>query len=380
MDVLYLLVHLERSETHEGKEMGWAVLDETKDTDESDVKEIIIARIRQKGMYLINGELCDSGDISQQYNPLFIVTSPAKVDWINSWFSLDQYIDEINSKIYTKNDYFQKSIDGKFAVISSTYHNVRNVGENYINNVLSNNTAERGRALIFANPFATLGGEFYSSFDRLKHVGRVAYDPQLPIHISFDQNSVPYNSASIWQVFNNNAIWELRCVDEIALVNPRNSTEDVCEEFIERYPNHKSGLFYYGDASGHSKHVSAGKTDFRHHYEVVQYKLAKYLVNTSDRTLWVNPSLVLSRDFINKVFENKLPIKVTINEDCHYTINDYMYVKQAIDGTKDKHVVTDKETGEKYQKYGHMSDCFVGETVIMTDCGEKTMRDIRAGR
>ena len=34
-----------------------------------------------------------------------------------------------------------------------------------------------------------------------------------------------------------------------------------------------------------------------------------------------------------------------------------MYVKQAIDGTKDKHVVTDKETGEKYQKYGHLSDC-----------------------
>ena len=56
-----------------------------------------------------------------------------------------------------------------------------------------------------------------------------------------------------------------------------------------------------------------------------------------------------------------------------------MYVKQAIDGTKDKHVVTDKETGEKYQKYGHMSDCFVGETVIMTDCGEKTMRDIEPG-
>ena len=65
---------------------------------------------------------------------------------------------------------------------------------------------------------------------------------------------------------------------------------------------------------------------------------------------------MLRRDFINKVFESKLPIKVTINEDCHYTINDYMYVKQAIDGTKDKHVVTDKETGEKYQKYGHMSD------------------------
>jgi hypothetical protein len=33
-----------------------------------------------------------------------------------------------------------------------------------------------------------------------------------------------------------------------------------------------------------------------------------------------------------------------------------MYIKQALDGTKDKHVVEDKETGDKYQKYGHFSD------------------------
>ena len=33
-----------------------------------------------------------------------------------------------------------------------------------------------------------------------------------------------------------------------------------------------------------------------------------------------------------------------------------MYVKQDINGGKDKHIVTDPETGEKYQKYGHCSD------------------------
>jgi len=33
-----------------------------------------------------------------------------------------------------------------------------------------------------------------------------------------------------------------------------------------------------------------------------------------------------------------------------------MYLKQALDGTKDKHIVTDKETQERYQKYGHLSD------------------------
>lgn len=342
--------------SHSGKELGFAILDETKDTKEEAVKEVVITRLRQPGMFKVNGEIKSTGEKTEQWNPLYCLTSPARVDWLNEMFELEKYIEEISAKIYSDKTFFHKEFNNKCVVISSTYHNVHNVGINYINNIFETNSEERAKALVYGNPFATTGGEFYSSFDRLTHVGRVSYDPQLPIHISFDQNSVPYNSATIWQVLNNNNIWELRCIDEITLVNPRNSTEDVCEEFIERYPNHKSGLFYYGDASGHSKHVSAGKTDYKHHYEVVQYKLAKYLVNTSDRTLWVNPSLVLRRDFINKVFENKLPIKVLINEDCHYTINDYMYVKQALDGTKDKHVVTDKETGEKYQKYGHCSD------------------------
>lgn len=347
---------LERSTSHEGKEMGWAVLDETKDTDESDVKEIILARIRQSGMYIVDGELSDTGTPEQQYNPLFIATSPAKVEWINDWFGLDGYMDEINRKIYSKDDFFQIKNNDKFSVISSTYHNIRNVGENYINNILQNNTEERGKALIFANPFTQTGGEFYSSFDRLRHVGVVRYDPNLPVHVSFDQNSVPYNSCSIWQVTGSSQLWELKCIDEIALPNPRNSTEEVCEEFTYRYPNHKSGLYYYGDASGHSR--TTMNKDFRHHYEIIEYKLRKYLINESDRSLRVNPSVVLRRDFINKLFEEKLPVRIIIDEGCHYMISDLMYLKQDINGLKDKHIVTDKETGDKYQKYGHMSDTF----------------------
>jgi len=347
---------LDNAVMHSGKEMGWAILDETKDSREEDVKEIILSRLRQPGMFLVDGKIMNTGEQSQQWNPMYISTSPAKTPWIAEWFELENYINEISANIYSDKTFFEKEFGDKKAVISSTYHNVHNVGQNYIDNILQNNSEERGKALIYANPFVTTGGEFYSSFDRLKHVSIVKYDSSLPIHISFDQNSVPYNSASIWQVINDNGIWELRCVDEIALENPRNSTEEVCEEFKLRYPNHKAGLFYYGDASGHARHVSAAKTDFRHHYEVVEYKLYKYLVNDSDRTLISNPSLVLRRDFVNKEFEGKLPIKIIIDENCHYLINDYMYVKQALDGTKDKHIVEDKETGDKYQKYGHMSD------------------------
>jgi len=61
-------------------------------------------------------------------------------------------------------------------------------------------------------------------------------------------------------------------------------------------------------------------------------------------------------------------------------IADMMYVKQDINGAKDKHIVTDKETGDKYQKYGHCSDtCVIGDTLILTDKGDKRIDEIKVG-
>jgi hypothetical protein len=115
-------------------------------------------------------------------------------------------------------------------------------------------------------------------------------------------------------------------------------------------------LYYYGDASG--KNRSTMNKDFKHHYEIVDFKLRRFLNNGSDRTLISNPSVVKRRDFANLIFENKLPVRFYVNEGCRYFIGDLMYTKQAIDGGKDKHIVTDPDTGEKYQKYGHFGDNF----------------------
>jgi len=208
--------------------------------------------------------------------------------------------------------------------------------------------------LIYSNPFATLGGEFYSSFNRLKHVIKAKYDLDLPLHLSFDQNTVPYNSCGISQVKKIGDNWHCIFIDEIALENPRNSTQEVCEEFKMRYPNHKAGLFYYGDASG--KNRSTMNKDFQHHYAIVAFELRKYLNNNSDRTLFSNPSLVKRRDFMNLIFEEKKPIRIYFDESCKKMIADMMYTKQALDGGKDKHIVKDKDSGEKYQKYGHFGD------------------------
>lgn len=343
---------LDHAEAHYGKEIGWAILDETRDSDETDVKEIILSRLRQKGIFIKDGQLAEQG---KEFNPVYFLTTPARVDWINELFSLDKFIDEISEKIYSDKTFFEKQFDNKFVTISSTYHNARNLPQNYINDLKLQYSEERFRSLVYANPFTVTGGEFYSSFSRVKHVFPLKYDPQLAIHISFDQNTVPYNTALVYQIKQEKGNWIAMCIDEICLVNPRNSTEEVCEEFIIRYPNHKAGLFYYGDASGHNRSVMS--KDFKHHYEVIEYKLRKYLNNKSDRTLLVNPNVITRRDFMNLIFEEKLPIRHYVNESCKNTIADFMYLKQDIEGKKDKHVVTDADTGEKYQKYGHASDC-----------------------
>ena len=79
---------LDNAIAHSGKEFGWSILDETKDSREEDIKEVIISRLRQSGLFLVNGKVVNTGSLSEQWNPLYILTSPAKVDWINTWFAL----------------------------------------------------------------------------------------------------------------------------------------------------------------------------------------------------------------------------------------------------------------------------------------------------
>ncbi len=102
---------LENAKAHEGKQFGWCILDETKDSREEDIKEIILARIRQRGIFIKNDRYETEGE---DINPLYILTSPARVDWINDWFNLDAYVDEISNNIYSQDTFFEKDFGNKF--------------------------------------------------------------------------------------------------------------------------------------------------------------------------------------------------------------------------------------------------------------------------
>ena len=90
------------------------------------------------------------------------------------------------------------------------------------------------------------------------------------------------------------------------------------------------------------------------------------------------------RDFVDKILERKKQIEyngkiytvvLIIDPQCEELIADMQWVKEGIDG-KFKELEKDKETGMKFEKYGH---CFVGETKINTNKGEVRIDEIKKG-
>ena len=351
---------LDNAKSHDGKEFGWAILDETKDSREQDVKDVIFTRLRKPGIYIDpDGQLTDEkvddlfGEENKAFNPLYILTSPAKVAWLNEWFKLDDYEDEIQGLIYDKDKFFIKEVDGKCTVISSTYHNEQNLPKGYIERIISNQSEEGGKRLIYGNPFVKAGGEFYAMFERMVQVKKCEFNPKLPIHISFDQNVNPYMTMTLYQTEQIGKTLYIRQFDEICLPNPNNKTSKVCLEFIRRYGSRCNGLFYYGDPTGRKSDTRGSE----HDYDIVKRMLRKYLNNRSERVPYKHPGVLKRKDFINNIFEGLYDVRFEIDPRCKKSIADFEFVKEDINGKKLKEKTTG-DNGVQYEKYGHTSDSF----------------------
>ena len=206
------------------------------------------------------------------------------------------------------------------------------------------------------------GGEFYKCYELDSHVAQTAYDPALPLHISWDDNVNPYLPCGIFQIYieldragKPTGRKELRMVDEIRGITPNNTIKSVCNEFIRRYPAHAAGLFVYGDATAEKDDTKLEKG--YSFYRLVMEALRQY--RPTLRLQKANPSVVMRGNWINTVLEKEHGgIRVIIGEHCKTTINDFILLKEAADGSKLKEMETDAKTGVRYQKVGHFTDLF----------------------
>jgi hypothetical protein len=193
------------------------------------------------------------------------------------------------------------------------------------------------------------GSEFYKYFNLDKHVKRIEYNPELPLHISWDENVNPYLPCGIFQIQGT----EIRMIDEILGINPRNTVHDVCNEFKYRYNEHKTGLFIYGDATSQKEDVKQQKG--YNFFRLIENELMQY--QPTLRVARSNPSVVMRANFINKILDKNLyDLNLLISDNCKTAISDFTNTKEAADGTKDKSKERDGKTGVSYQKYGHLSD------------------------
>ncbi|GEM67570.1 hypothetical protein SMI01S_11760 [Sphingobacterium mizutaii NBRC 14946 = DSM 11724] len=377
--IIYI-ASLDNYEAHDGKELGWAELDETKDTKEEALTSVILGRMSQPGLFVNElGELVyleEGTDEFEPFNPVCINTSPAVAtpEWLIDMFNLHKYDAEILEKITAFPDFFYKEIDGKAIVIYSTHHNAHNLPRNYIQNRLKTLTKGDALKFVYGYPFSQTGGEFYDEFDRLRHVLSVPFVENKPVHLSFDFNVLPYMTMLCAQVetltkwvdsehryFDNFSeghrlvqVMEIRFFKEYCLKSPQNDVKGVVTQFKADYSGKVNTVFYYGDGSGHNR--VPGKGEYRI-YDDVEFELHGLIFNASDRTMRRNPSVLKRRKFIQEILKGGIH-HVIIRVDsvgCPELIKDFQYLKLGSDG-KLKEVVKDPVTKQTYQKYGHTTD------------------------
>ena len=191
-------------------------------------------------------------------------------------------------------------------------------------------------------------GLYYKLFNRGKNVySNIKYNPDLPIYVSFDFNVIPYMSATVWQISGLTA----SCIEELRTMTPQNNTAGMAREIIRKYSSHQSGFFVMGDATGRARTTQT--EEGVDNYSILMSALRQF--NPQLRVPIRNPSVVNRGNFINTIFdEQKDGIEIKISDKCVYLINDFMFGKEAPDGSKLK----EKETrdGQTYEKYFHLSD------------------------
>lgn len=201
------------------------------------------------------------------------------------------------------------------------------------------------------------GAEYLKSFNRDFHVKRsVPYDPDLALHVSFDENVNPHITAGIYQIVTGkDQVREVRQIGEVCPRPPHNTRKNACKMIERLFPAtaHKGGMFIYGDATSQKNETDKeyGENFFT---DVKQYLKA---YNPGMRVPSKNPPVVAKGNFIDLILEKEYrKIRLVVDEVCEICVNDYAYAMEDAEGGVQKKKVTDPDTGVQYEKHGHGVD------------------------
>lgn len=192
---------------------------------------------------------------------------------------------------------------------------------------------------------------YWKGFELDKHVHNYPFNPNLPVHLSIDDNVLPYISISFWQMPDE---FSAKQFAEIAAIDPDNSAQNAAKlvnVFLNKI-GHEDLVILHGDASTNNKNtIDPEKRSFVKLFEGVLKE--EFIVR--NRVSRSNPSVSLRGEFINAIYGGLVPgLSISINESCKTSINDYITVVEDMNGGMQKRRIT--KNGLTYEPNGHFSD------------------------
>lgn len=200
------------------------------------------------------------------------------------------------------------------------------------------------------------GSEFFGSFNRGLHSGIYRYNPDLPIHLSVDNNVLPFISISYWQIdlTKGKRIWQF---NETCAESPNNTVRKaakLCVDFLKSI-NYSDIVFLHGDAS--TKSANTFDDEKRSWMDLFIDTIQRYGYRVEDNVGKNNPSVAITGEFVNAIWEGQVTdIELFIDEGCTNSIEDYMSVQKDVNGGMLKTKTKNKITQQIYEEHGHLSD------------------------
>jgi hypothetical protein len=203
------------------------------------------------------------------------------------------------------------------------------------------------------------GGEFLRSFELGKHIKPVPFTRGIQLFVSIDSNVYPYISMTFWQLIKrDDGGWKIRQVHEICAEDPDNTASRAAKKAVEWLNDmgYVQRLVMHGDRSTKNRNNIDDKK--RSFFQIVNETFINAQFQTEDKVLSFAPPVSSIADFVNAIFEGKVPgLEIEINEDCKKSIADYIETKTDKDGTILKvRIPHPTIPGLTYEKNGHLTD------------------------
>lgn len=196
------------------------------------------------------------------------------------------------------------------------------------------------------------GGEFLHAFDSNRHIRHVDIIPGLPIHVSIDNNVLPYISVSFFQIEGS----ALRQFHEICAEDPMNTVTKAAEMTVTYLKSigYRDVVYLYGDASTKARNtIDDEKRSFLDKF----VEGLETVYHVEERIPRGNPSVPMSGEFLNYILNGGGGMSFMVDDECRKSIVDYNNAKKDVNGGILKARVKDKSTGQSFEKYGHLTDC-----------------------